>query len=592
MPRTIDINDLINPETLATTIANKMTMWESAKQKWEEGARETLQYLYADSTMDITSQPKDFENKTHIPKLTQIRDMLITYYMDAIFSLPDYVEWEAYSEDTVNLTVKSKIKSLVKQLLRDSGFKDTVQMLLEDYVDYGDTFVTPMLVADKLYKTDGSETIIYSGPKAMRINPLDIYFDPTAIDFSKSPKIVRKLTTIGELLADVDYLPDEDYMKKAVNEAVKNRLSIKDAIASSNADDIKNNELNIAGVGNLSDYYQTDVVELLTFFGDLYDIDAGKLYRNHKIVVMDRCRVIFKEPIKDLGFGCNIFKCGWRDRKDSLWSMSPLTNLKGMQYMIDFLENKRADIFNFISDPIVKTRGDVELPEYMGPGAEINCDKDADADFMRPDATVLQADTFVNRYMMLMEEMAGTPREAMGFRTPGEKTAFEVSQLNTSSSRLFNEKVTKFERSILEPLLTAMLRMYLDSGVANVKIETATPNGGKKWVTIDLSTLQGEGKFVAVGSATYTEKARTAQTLMQMGNSAIFMDDLVRNNFDPDVIAYVLATTTGLDKYPNILKPNARVAAQLKMQESVDSANQLLEEQQVRSVENVQQAPI
>lgn len=592
MPKTLDLDTIITPEKLATNIAVKFSAWETAKGKWEESARETLQYLYATSTSDISTQPKEYDNKTHIPKLTQIRDMLITYYLDAMFSLPDYVEWEAYSEDTVNLSIKNKLKAVSRQLLRDSNFKDTVKALVEDYVDYGVCFSVPTLVSDKIYNKNGEETVVYNGPKAFRISPLDIFFDPTAASFDKSPKIIRKLTTIGELMADVDYLPDDNYTKTAVQESLKKRQTVRDALSTSNADTIKSNELEIAGVGKLSDYYMSDTVELLTFFGDIYDINENKLYRNSKIVVIDRSKVIYNEPIQNLGYGCNIFKSGWRDRKDSLWSMSPLDNLKGMQYMIDFLENKRADIFNFISDPIIITKGDVELPEYMGPGAEINCDKDSDAAFARPDATVLQADTYVNRYMMLMEEMAGTPREAMGFRTPGEKTAFEVSQLNTASSRLFNEKVKKFEREMLEPLLTSMIRLYLNSGVSFIKVETVAPNGAKKWEKIDLSTLEGDGKFVAVGSDTYTEKARIAQTLMQLGNSGIYMDELVRNNFDPEIIAYILTVTTGLDKYPRILRENARVSAQLKMQQAADSAQQLVEEQQVRSMENVQQAPL
>ena len=236
MPKTLDLDTIITPEKLATNIAVKFSAWETAKGKWEESARETLQYLYATSTSDISTQPKEYDNKTHIPKLTQIRDMLITYYLDAMFSLPDYVEWEAYSEDTVNLSIKNKLKAVSRQLLRDSNFKDTVKALVEDYVDYGVCFSVPTLVSDKIYNKNGEETVVYNGPKAFRISPLDIFFDPTAASFDKSPKIIRKLTTIGELMADVDYLPDDNYTKTAVQESLKKRQTVRDALSTSNAD--------------------------------------------------------------------------------------------------------------------------------------------------------------------------------------------------------------------------------------------------------------------------------------------------------------------------------------------------------------------
>src|SRR5690606_39402894 len=56
-----------------------------------------------------------------------------------------------------------------------------------------------------------------------------------------------------------------------------------------------------------------------------------------------------------------------------------------------------------------------------------------------------------------MEEMAGSPKEAMGFRTPGEKTAYEVQRLENAASRVFQNKIAQFEEQVIEPLLNAML---------------------------------------------------------------------------------------------------------------------------------------
>lgn len=587
MPNTLEIAQLQQPDGLARAIANKFVCWETAKEGWYLNAKETLENLYATDTKAIYNQTRDFDNSTHIPKITQIRDMLITYYLDAMFSLPDFVDWEAYDYASTNLETKNTLKNIIKQMLHDSQFKPTIRELVEDYVDYGNAFVTAVPVIEKL-----NDSVIYDGPKATRINPLDIFFDPLATSFEKSPKIIRSLTTIGELMKAADELPEDAAMyKEAVRKAVEQRTQIYNTItAASNKDQIVDDMCRIAGLSSWTQYYSSDLVEILTFYGDLYDIDTKKLHKNSRIVVMDRSKVLLEENIKDYGFNCNIFKAGWRDRKDNLWSMSPLDNIKGMQFNVDFLENKRADIFNFISNPIFITRGDVEMPEYPFPGCRIDIDTDSEVTMLRPDTTALQADLYIDRYMNLMEEMAGTPREAMGFRTPGEKTAFEVSELNTAASRLFNEKVRKFEEEMLEPLLTLMLRVFLSSPNRIAKVKMVDGDGVVTFVDVNLDALSANGRFVATGSNTYTEKARIAQTLLQLGNSALMADPLIANNFDPEQMAKIITYATGLDKFPALLKNNARVDAELDMRKAAEFSQQQLEETQMRGIDNAEQA--
>ena len=585
MPNTLEIAKLREPEGLATGIANKFVAWENSRSKWYANAKETLENLYATSTREIQNQAHEWDNSTHIPKLTQIRDMLITYYLDAMFGLPDYVDWEPYSKESTSFEVKNSLKSLIKQLLDDSDFKPTIRQIVEDYVDFGNAFATAVPYTKRL-----GESILYEGPKAFRINPMDIFFDPLASSFEKAPKIIRTVMTLGELMQSAEqFTQDENMFNKALKKALDKRHYIYDTIAANPKDAIVDDMCHIAGFDTWSTYYASDTVELLTFYGDLYDIDTQNMYKGVRIVVMDRCHVLINEPINNYGFGCNILKAGWRDRKDNLWSMSPLDNIKGLQYMIDFLENKRADIFNYISNPIIVTQGDAEMPEYIYPGCHIGLDNDATLQFARPDATALQADLYISNYLNQMEEMAGMPKEAMGFRTPGEKTAFEVSQLNTAASRLFNEKIHKFEMELLEPLLTLMLRIYTQDSNNIVQLRAVDEDGVVTFTDLDINTLNTEGRFVATGSSTYTERAQLAQTLLQIANTAYYSDPLVSNWFDPKKIAQTLVQTTGLDKIDGILRENARVDAELQMRQAAEAATQMMEETQVRGLENAQQ---
>lgn len=586
MPNTLEINKLRNPDTLADAISNKFVAWENSRDRWYANARETLENLYATSTHDIYNQAHEYDMSTHIPKLTQIRDMLITFYLDAMFGLPDYIDWDPYDENSVDVVTKNRIKNLIKQLLHDSDFESTIRQIVEDYVDYGNAFATVVPYVKNL-----KDVVIYEGPKVIRINPMDIFFDPLASNFERSPKIIRSIMTIGELLQSIEDLPEDMQMyKDAVKKAVDKRNTIYNTISANNSQALVDDMCHIAGFDSWSTYYSSDTVELLTFYGDLYDIKENKLHRGSRIVVMDRCEVLLNEPITDYGFGCNIFKAGWRDRKDNLWSMSPLDNIKGLQFMIDFLENKRADVFNFISNPTIVTKGDVEMPEYLFPGCHIGIDVDGDVQFIRPDSTALQADMYIERYLQHMEEMAGMPKEAMGFRTPGEKTAFEISQLNTAASRLFNEKVHKFEKEMLEPLLTLVLRVFTANKGRIVQLKEVSEEGIVSFNEVDVDTLETTGRFVATGSSTYTEKARIAQTLMQISNTALYSDPLVSNWFDPKKIAQAIVNSTGLDKINGILKENARVDAELGMKSAAETSTQMLEEQQIRGLQDAQQA--
>jgi hypothetical protein len=149
--------------------------------------------------------------------------------------------------------------------------------------------------------------------------------------------------------------------------------------------------------------------------------------------------------------------CGWRLRTDNLWAQGPLDQLVGMQYRIDHLENLKADVFDLIAYPVMVVYGNtVEEFEYE-PGATIFVGDEGKVEFLRPDATALQADMQIAELMGRMEELAGAPKQAMGIRTPGEKTKYEVQTLENAAGRIFQSKVSWFERNILEPLLNGML---------------------------------------------------------------------------------------------------------------------------------------
>ncbi len=227
--------------------------------------------------------------------------------------------------------------------------------------------------------------------------------------------------------------------------------------ARGNEVDINKSEGFVAdGFASLTDYYESDYVEVLTFYGDIYDKVEGKLLNNRIITIVDRAYVLSNEENPSWLGRDPIFHVGWRDRPDNLYSMGPLDNLVGMQYRIDHLENLKADVFDQIAYPVLKIRGDVEDFDFE-PNARIYLGDEGDVGYLVPDSTALNADFQIQNIEAKMEMMAGAPREAMGIRSAGEKTAFEVGQLMTAAGRIFQHKTAHFERVFLEPILNAML---------------------------------------------------------------------------------------------------------------------------------------
>lgn len=585
--RTFDIYKYIsdNADDLATAIVEKYTTWLDAKQGWEAVYRSCLEYLFATDTSAITDlQTSEYSSTTHIPKLTQVRDIITTYYLEALFSLEDYVQWRGMSLDDLVIKKRNAITDFVKQMLNDGNFKDVVSKLVEDYFDAGNAFAMPVWRVDK-----DDQGTYWEGVVAQRIDPLDIVFDPTVKDFKDTPKIIRTVLSLG----DLKVLSDQDpVMKEAFDRMRKQRQELKDMRATfTNGDEIINNELNIAGFSALDTYLLSDTVELLTFIGTLYDVTNDKLYKDKKITIVDRSIIL---KIEDMEGICNnnyIFKAGWRDRKDVLWSMSPVENLLGMQYRIDFLENKKADVYDYVANPMLVVKGEVSRPEVISPGGEFACDKDSDVRYLVPDTTILSADNQVAIYENRIEMFAGAPREAAGFRTPGEKTAFEYAQLMNASSRMFNRKIQKFEHEIFEPLINACFQLYLKRKAGQtVNIKTWDYiNNVEDVITVNVDELQGEGSLKAIGTAYYSDKSQVAQNLQMLGQNPLFLDEAVRANFSPAMLGRIFAHVTDLDKFDDLFRKNQRLYETADQQKLVSRLMQQVDEVNAAGLAKAQQ---
>jgi hypothetical protein len=512
---TIDMKLIISPDNIATEIADRWRLWNQQRVGKLEEWKELRNYLFATDTRRTSNSILPWKNSTTVPKLTQIRDNLHANYMAALFPQNKWMKWYADDKDSNNKVKRETIQSYMENKVRLSDFEVTMSKLVLDFIDYGNCFAT-VDYETNYTELEGKEFIPgYIGPKVVRISPYDIVFNPVATDFKKTPKIIRSLLTFGEVKKMIEENPEKEYMSQVFDRMIGTRNAIQ---GYSDSDLHKNDGFVVDGFGSIRQYYESDYVEILTFYGDMYDKATNTLMKNRIIKVVDRSYVLHDIPNPSWLGTSPIYHVGWRERPDNLYAMGPLDNLVGMQYRIDHLENLRADVFDQVAFPVIKIKGDVEDFDFQ-PGSRIYCGDEGDVSYLQSDAagTALTADNQINILENRMEQLAGAPREAMGIRTPGEKTAFEINSLQNAASRIFQNKTQHFERIFVEPILNAMLeaaRRNMDaSDVIRVFDEAI---GTTIFQTITKEDITAKGKIVPMGARHFAERAQRLQNLQQL----------------------------------------------------------------------------
>jgi hypothetical protein len=528
--KVMNVEELLQPDALARAVSNKDTLWRGLRQGKITEIRELRNYLYATDTSTTSNQALPWANKTTVPKLTQIKDNLHANYFAALFPSREWNRWESYDEES---SEKAKfIETYIDNKVRLSGFVATASDLLDDFIETGMVFAQVDYQSE--YNNVMGEIIPgYVGPKVHRISIHDITFDPTAVDFTSTPKIVRSMKSLGDIKK-----MDEEMFQRVLDAREK-----VGTIAGTGATFDKSDGYIADGFSSIQAYYDSEQVEMLTFYGDIFDKESGDLLENKIIRVIDRAYVLSEEDQPSWLGHAPIYCTGWRNRPDNLYAMGPLDNLVGMQYRIDHLENLKADVFDLIAYPLLKIRGEVEDFVYE-PGARAYVGDDGDVNAMVPDTTALNADFQISGLQEQMEEMAGAPRQAMGFRTPGEKTAFEFDGLQQAANKVFQHKAAHFERTFLEPILNAMLEVSRRNIELAEKVRTFDSSlGVENFLSISKEDITAKGKIIPVGARHFAEKAKRVQEIQALNLQR--QDPTIGTHLSGKKIAKILAEELG-----------------------------------------------
>jgi len=554
--------DLLLKDTSDDTGKKVANIWETWAKKRDpkiEQIKELRNYIFATDTQTTSNETLPWKNSTTLPKLCQLRDNLHANYISSIFPNDSWIKWEGKTTEDETYEKKNAIQSYMSTKAHQSNLRGVVSQLIYDYIDTGMAFGTSHYVKKPV--GDSSDKIGgYSGPRGERISFFDITFNPVAPTFEQSPKIIRSIKTIGELTRMAKQDP---IWAEALEKTKKVRRG---AAGFSTQDWHKSAGYLIDGFGDLREYYGTDYVEVLTFEGDNYNSETDTLEEDTQIIVIDRSILVTQRQIPSSAGKARISSAGWRTRPDNLYAMGPLDNLVGMQYRIDHLENLKADALDLMVHPPLVIKGDVD-PWEWGPSAEIHITSDDGevTELGKNFAGVAVANNEIAILEQKMEEYAGAPKQAMGIRTPGEKTAFEVQSLENAAGRIFQEKITNFEINILEPMLNSMLADAIDSNDISEVIRTFDEElGAEAFLEVNTEDLKAEGLVRPIGARHFGQQAQILQNLSQTLNGPL--GEVIRPHLSGKQIARLVEDSLQLQRY-SMVRPFVALTEQAEAQQ-------------------------
>lgn len=505
---------------LASVITYKFTEWDSYKHPVIEKWKEIEAYKYATDTTTLPNYNSPFEHTTHIPVLAPIAQDLEAIINQVTIPHDDWFDFAPTDRASANFQLRQKIKAFIKNRHRVGNFVPEVRKLISDLVTYGNCFAHVVYANESRGDKAG-----YMGPKVFRISPYDIVFDPTATSFDCTPKIIREIITLGELKKRGDKgLLDPTI----VNDILSDRRANGSRTASGFGN--KDQQYVPAGFGSHEQYIASGTIELLWFYGDLYDNDTGELLESRQVVVTDDEYVLLNKEIDTVDGKPHIYKGSWEVKPDNLWAMGALDNIVGINYQVNHRENAKSDALDKLIVPDRVYQGDIEViyddetgaTEYLAPEGGGVVELGINTQFF-------SFDLHIDRLENEARRSARLPGDLIGFRSSGEKTLGEVTALTEGGMRGFIHKAQDFER-FLEALLTAELAVARNNLDTVLQVPGQVEGGMIPFLQISREDLKVSGSLIAQGARRFARKNQIMGTMTQLSSTPLYQQAAVHTS--------------------------------------------------------------
>lgn len=553
------VQDYSDKNAVASTVAKTWFEWNNYRANARSLWAEIDSYIHATDTSSVSYEETD--HKTMIPVVSEIHEDLNAIMYGTVLPHEDWLGWRGYDTDAVTLEKRNKVLSYVKHLHLVNGFRKVSRRLLDDYSRYGNAFCQVQFQDHSVKDEDGNPVSGYTGGVPVRISPYDIVFNPTAVSFEDSPKIVRKMMAIGEFVEWAKSLEEQgvEISQDVVKQVVGRRDSGSNNTDTSNVN--KNAQYVPDGYGTIDQYYTSGFVEVLWFYGDIFDFSEAKNHKGRCLTVVDRDTCLFNTE----ELNPRIFKASWKPRPDNLWSQGALDSVVGINYMINHRENSKNDAIDRFIHPDMAFVGDVDevYDETTGQTKYIMPEGGSVTE-IRPDATVLTFNQEIDMHLDLARRAARLPQQLSGFRTAGEKTATEVQSLNDGAFRGFINKAEQFEQEFLEPIITAEIEIGKENFTSVVKVLKEDEEGIFDVLEITQDDLSANGKIIPYGARRFARALQQQAGLNQLANSNLV--SFVQPHMDTWMLTQAVNDVYGFSDY-NMFKKFASIDEQAEAQE-------------------------
>lgn len=534
----ISFHKWANPNQIATAISMKYDTFQQYRVTNRNTWQEIESYLYATDTTSLAGG-NAHDHTTHIPIVSSVKEELEAIIYAAVLPHEDFLGWRPYDANAATKQVRTKVSQYIRNRHVLNGFEKTLRKLIQDLVIYGNCFVKVCYVDER------KKGVGYVGPKPVRISPYDIVFDPTRTDFETTPKIIRQMVSIEELYDIANTLPG--LVDMSVLERVVKRRSTYTSLSRTELN--KSSQYIPDGFTNMEAYYASSFVEILWFYGSVFDEEAKEVRPNRCAVVVDRVDLLTEYEEESP----KIFKGSWAEKPDNLWSQGPLDKIVGLNYQINHRENSKSDALDRYIHPDKVFMGDVEEVYNSDTGQTVYlAPEGGGVRDLTPDTTVLTADLHQDKLMQQARSAAGLPPQLLGFRTPGEKTLGEVQQLDDAALRKFLHKAEQLELDMIEPMVSAEIEIGREYFASVIDAVTMDEDGSMTVLTITKADLEANGKLVPMGARRFKRQNQQMNMLMTLANSNL--GNIIGQHLKPYELARAVEDLGGFAQFSIIEK--------------------------------------
>lgn len=560
----VTFRDYSSKDLTAADVFSYHHEWNSYREEQLTRWEEIDKYIHATDTSDFQSH---FNHKTFIPVVGEIHEDLQAIMYGTVFPHNDWLGWQPMNIDATSVEKREKILSYLKQIHSMNEFKVTIRSLLDDFTRYGNCFGQVVYVNES-EETENGTSSGYVGPKINRISPYDIVFNPTASSFEKTPKIIQDRKTLGGFLSFVEGLQAQgiEVNEEAVQYVIDSQGQNGPVDTTTQH---KSGTYKVSGHTDMESYLR-ESVNLLWFYGNIFCKESGMLHKNRLIVSINGKFTLFDTEEPDP----MIFKGTWKARPDNLWGQGPLDNIVGMNYMINHRENAKNDAIDRFIYPDRLYQGEVEeiYDENTNQIKYLTTEGGAVTD-ITPDASVLSFNAEVDIHEERCRRAARLPQQLAGFRSPGEKTAFEVQSLNDGAFRGFINKAEQFEQDVLERMVTAEIQLSRENYTSAINVMREDEEGLFSVLEVTEDDLKSNGKLIPYGARRFARLLQQQAGLQAVFNSS--MGQVVGPHLSSWGLAQALEKVYGFEEFEMFGK-FASVEEQLEGQQMANTAQQEL----------------